>query len=69
MTAPRQPKKKDKPKKASGAVAAPEPHILDEEEEPEEVMMIQIPWMQTYLAYMTKKEIPEDPVEARRVIR
>ena len=42
-TAPRQPRKKDKPKKASGAVAAPEPHTSDEEEEPEEVMMIQIP--------------------------
>jgi hypothetical protein len=27
------------------------------------------PWMQTYFAYITKKEIPEDLVEARRVIR
>jgi hypothetical protein len=53
--APKQPKKKDKPKKASRAVVALEPHISDEEEEPEEVMMIQIPWMQTYLAYITKK--------------
>jgi hypothetical protein len=68
-TAPKQPKKKDKPKKGSGASATPEPHISDEEEEPEEVMMIQIPWMQTYLAYITRKEIPEDPVETRRVIR
>jgi hypothetical protein len=32
-------------------------------------MMIQVPRMQVYLAYITKKEIPEDPVEARRVIR
>ena len=65
----KQSKKKDKPKKASGAAAAPEPSTSDEEEEPEEVMMIQLPWMQTYLAYIAKKEIPEDPVEARRVIR
>jgi hypothetical protein len=43
MTAPKKPKKKDKPKKDSGAPAAPEPHISDEEEEPKEVMMIQIP--------------------------
>jgi 3-oxoacyl-ACP reductase-like protein len=69
-TTPKQPKKKDKPKKASGAAAAPEPHISDEEEEPEEVMMmIQIPWMQTYLAYIMNKEIFEDPVEGRRVIQ
>jgi hypothetical protein len=32
-------------------------------------MMIQIPWMQVYLAYITKKEIPKDPVKARQVIR
>src|SRR4051794_25851409 len=25
--------------------------------------------MQTYLAYLINKEIPEDPVEARRIIR
>jgi hypothetical protein len=61
-TAPKQPKKKEKPKKDSGAPAAPETHMSDDEEEPEEVMMIQIPWMQVYLTYITKKEIPEDPV-------
>jgi hypothetical protein len=32
-------------------------------------MMIQVPWMQVYVAYITRKEIPEDLVEARRVIR
>jgi hypothetical protein len=62
---PKQLKKKEKSKKDSGAPAAPEKHTLEDEEEPEEVMMIQIPWMQVYLAYITKKEIPEDPVEAR----
>jgi hypothetical protein len=69
MAVPKHSKKNDKPKKASGAAATPEPQILDEEVEPEEVMMIQVPWMKTYLAYITRKEIPEDPVEARRVIR
>jgi hypothetical protein len=66
---PKQPKKKEKSNKDSGAPAAPETHTSENEEEPDEVMMIQIPWMQVYLAYITKKEIPEDPVEARRVIR
>ncbi|XP_051220987.1 uncharacterized protein [Lolium perenne] len=66
---PKQSKKKEKSKKDSGAPAAPEAHTSDDEEEPDEVMMIQVPWMQVYLAYITKKEIPDDPVEARRVIR
>jgi hypothetical protein len=37
--------------------------------EPEEVMMIKETWMQPYLAYMIKKALPEDTVEARRIIR
>jgi hypothetical protein len=37
--------------------------------EPEEVMMIEETWMQPYLAYMTNKTLPEDTVEARRIIR
>ncbi|XP_051205518.1 uncharacterized protein [Lolium perenne] len=65
----KQPNKKEMSKKDSGAPAAPETHTSEDEEEPEEVMMIQIPWMQVYLAYITKKEIPEDPVRARQVIR
>jgi hypothetical protein len=69
LTTPKQSKKKDKLKKASEAAAASELHISDEEEEQEEVMMVQIPWMQTYLAYISKKEISENPVEGRRVIR
>jgi hypothetical protein len=36
-------KKKDKLKKVSGDAAAPEPTTSDEEDEPKEVMMIQIP--------------------------
>jgi ribonuclease HI len=37
--------------------------------EPEEAMMIEETWMQSYLAYMMKKTLPEDIVEARRIIR
>jgi hypothetical protein len=37
--------------------------------EPEEVMMIEETWMQPYLAYMINKTLPEDTVEAKRVIR
>jgi ribonuclease HI len=35
----------------------------------EEVMMIEETWMQPYLAYMINKALPEDIVEAKRVIR
>jgi ribonuclease HI len=37
--------------------------------EPEEVMMIEETWMQSYLAYMINKTLPEDTVKARRIIR
>jgi hypothetical protein len=37
--------------------------------EPEEVMMIEETWMQSYLAYMINKALPKDTVEARRIIR
>jgi hypothetical protein len=37
--------------------------------EPEEVMMIEETWMQSYLAYMVNKTLPEDTVEAKRIIR
>jgi hypothetical protein len=37
--------------------------------EPEEVMMIEETWMQPYLAYMINKTLPEDTVEARRIIQ
>jgi hypothetical protein len=32
-------------------------------------MMIEETWMQPYLAYMINKALPEDTVEARRLIR
>jgi hypothetical protein len=37
--------------------------------EPEEVMMVEETWMQSYLAYMINKTLPKDTVEARRIIR
>jgi hypothetical protein len=37
--------------------------------EPEEFMIIEETWMQPYLAYMINKTLPEDTVEARRIIR
>jgi hypothetical protein len=37
--------------------------------EPEEIMMIEETWMQPYLAYMINKALPEDTVEAKRIIR
>jgi hypothetical protein len=37
--------------------------------EPEEVMMIEETWMQPYLAYMVNKTLPEDTVQAKRIIQ
>jgi hypothetical protein len=34
----------------------------------EEVMMIEETWMQPYLAYMINKKLPEEAVEAKRII-
>ena len=64
-TKPKKPKKKEKDEKPSGATKA----ALEEEEEHDLVMMVQIPWMQAYISYILRKTIPDDPVEARRVIR
>jgi hypothetical protein len=33
------------------------------------VMMIEETWMQPYLAYMVNKALPEDTVQAKRIIR
>jgi hypothetical protein len=35
----------------------------------EEVMMIEETWMQPYLAYMINKTLPEDTVEAKKIIQ
>jgi hypothetical protein len=56
-------KAKQQPTIVSGAEAAEEesndgPELAD-------VMMIQVTWMQPYLAYMINKQLPEDVVIAR----
>jgi hypothetical protein len=42
---------------------------VDGAPEPEEVMMIEVTWMQPYLVYMINKQLPEDVVAARRIVR
>jgi hypothetical protein len=32
-------------------------------------MMVEVTWMQPYLAYKMNKTLPEDAIEARRIIR
>jgi hypothetical protein len=46
-------KKKEASAKGSGA-----PMESDDEGEPHEVMVIIVPWMQVYVAYILRKEIP-----------
>jgi hypothetical protein len=41
----------------------------DDSPEPEEVMMIEVTWMQLYLAYMLNKTLPEDVFKAWRIMR
>jgi hypothetical protein len=59
--------KKNKEKSDSGAAPSsdisPEPE--EEDEEPEDVFMIEIHWMQPYLAFLSNKELPENVVEGR----
>jgi hypothetical protein len=46
-------------------------HTTAEEDVPEleEVMMVEVKWMQPYLAYMLNKTLPEDVVEVRQIVR
>ncbi|KAK1631189.1 hypothetical protein QYE76_005504 [Lolium multiflorum] len=57
--------KKEKKEKSSSTTN----DTVEEEEEQELVMMVQTPWMQAYISYILRKTIPDDPVEARRIIR
>jgi hypothetical protein len=43
--------------------------VEDDSPEPEEVMMVKFTWMQPYLAYMLNKTLPEDVMEAQRIMR
>jgi hypothetical protein len=58
-------------KKGSGAASASEPPLPISEKTmaPVEVLMIEVPWMQPYLAYLMNKELLENQVEARRITR
>jgi hypothetical protein len=58
-------KQKVQPTGNSGAAIAAKEH----NPELEEVMMIEVTWMQAYLAYMLHKTLPEDVFEARRIVR
>jgi hypothetical protein len=58
-------KQKTQQAKESGADTVPE----GEDMEPAKVMMIEVTWMQPYLAYMLHKKLPEYVVEARRIVR
>jgi hypothetical protein len=58
-----------KQKSQSTAGSGAETAEVDDGPEPGEVMMVEVTWMQPYLAYMTNKKLPEDIVEARRIIR
>jgi hypothetical protein len=58
-------KQKPQPAEDSGADTTRE----DDNTEPDEVMMVEVTWMQPYLAYMLHKTLPKDFVEARRIVR
>jgi hypothetical protein len=38
--------------------------VVEDTMEPEEIMMVEVTWMQPYLAYMLNKTLSEDVVEA-----
>jgi hypothetical protein len=43
--------------------------VEEDNPKPEEVMMTEATWMQPYLAYMLHKTLPEDVVEAWRIVQ
>jgi hypothetical protein len=53
-------KQKLQPAEDSGADIT----IEGDNAEPEEVMMVEVTWMQPYMAYMLHKTLPKDVVEA-----
>ena len=61
--------------KGLGAAPAEEPKALEEDDEPvlegiaEQVMLIEALWTRPFIAYLARKELPEDPREARQIIR
>jgi ribonuclease HI len=57
--------KKTKEKPKGGLRAALVVEDQDDKFEPKDVMIIEVTWMQPYLAYMINKELPKNLVEAR----
>jgi hypothetical protein len=60
--------KKSKQQSTTGSGADAAEEESNDGPEPEDVM-IEITWMQPYLAYMINKQLPKDVVIARRIIR
>jgi hypothetical protein len=57
-----------KQKQSTIAGSGADKETTEDTTEPEEVMMIEATLMQPYLAYMVNKTLPEDVVEARRIV-
>jgi ribonuclease HI len=51
------------------AVSGASKEVAEITAEPEDVMMVEVTWIQPYPAYMVNKKLPEDAVEAQRIIR
>jgi hypothetical protein len=60
--------KKSKQQPAIDLGAETAEQLSNDKPELEDVMMIEVTWMQPYLAYMINKQLPEDVVEARRIV-
>jgi hypothetical protein len=58
-----------KPGKHTTADSGASKEEVESTTEPEDVMMVEVTWMKPYLAYMINKILPEDVVEARRIVR
>jgi hypothetical protein len=57
--------KKVKQQSTTGSGAAAVEEEQDSALEPEDVMTVEVTWMQPYLAYMINKQLPEDVVTAK----
>jgi hypothetical protein len=57
-----------KQKQSTTASSGADKETIEDTTELEEVMMVEVTWMQPYLAYMVNKTLPEDVVESRRIV-
>jgi hypothetical protein len=58
-----------KQKQHTTAGSGADKEAAEDTTEPEGIMMVKVTWMQPYLAYMLNRTLPEDVVEARRIVR